>query len=265
GHDLFATAFFARSTQLVSRMAEIIGKPDEAARYGKLADDIRTAFNQNFVAPDGRITGNTQGGYALALSFGLLPGDLRQKAAEYLAESIRKTYSGHLSTGIQTTHRAMLELSKNGYHDLAWQLITNRSFPSWLYMVDNGATTIWERWDGFVKGRGFQDPGMNSLNHWALGSVGEWMWRYIIGINPDEEQPGWKHFTIAPMPGGRVTWARGDYESIHGTISSSWEIKDGQFHLTVTVPANTTAEIQFPGGGETITVGSGVHKFVQKH
>jgi alpha-L-rhamnosidase len=97
---------------------------------------------------------------------------------------------------------------QNCARDLAWQLITNRSFPSWLYMVDNGATTIWERWDGFVKGRGFQDPGMNSLNHWALGSVGEWMWRYIIGINPDEQQPGWKHFTIAPMPGGGVTWAQ---------------------------------------------------------
>lgn len=259
--ELFATAFFAQSTRLVSKMAEVIGKPDEAARYRQLADDIKKAFNQAFVSPDGRMTGNTQGGYALALSFNLLPDELRPKAASYLADNIRNEYHGHLSTGIQTTHRAMLELSKAGYNDLAWELLVNRSFPSWLYMVDNGATTIWERWDGFVKGRGFQSPGMNSLNHWALGSVGEWMWRYIIGLQPDEQHPGWKHFTIAPQPGGGVTWANGDYESIHGTVTSAWKIENGKFILDVTVPANTTATVRLPGKTEGTEVGPGKHHF----
>jgi alpha-L-rhamnosidase len=245
--ELFATAFFARSTRLVAKMARIIGKPDQAAYYDDLADKIKEAFNQAFVAPDGRLTGDTQAGYALALAFDLLPDPLRPKAASYLADNIRKKYHGHLSTGIQTTHRAMLELSKAGYHDLAWQLLQSHSFPSWLYMIDNGATTIWERWDGYVKGRGFQDPGMNSLNHWALGSVGEWMWRNIAGLNPDEEHPGWKHFTLAPVPGGGVTWTDARYESISGTISTRWEIRNGQMELSVTVPQGTTATVILPG------------------
>ena len=259
--EVFATAFFARSTRLVSQMAAIIGKPAEAARYGQLADDIKKAFNENFVAPDGRITGNTQAGYALALNYNLLPDELRPNAASYMADNIRNDYNGHLSTGIQTTHRAMMELAKSGYHDLAWELLVSRTFPSWLYMIDNGATTIWERWDGYVKGRGFQNPNMNSMNHWALGSVGEWMWRYMIGINPDEEHPGWKHFTIAPMPGGSVTWAKGDYRSIHGLISSSWKIENGKFMLDVTVPANTTATVRLPGKTDGVEVGSGKHHF----
>ncbi|MFH0761411.1 MAG: glycoside hydrolase family 78 protein [Bacteroidota bacterium] len=260
-HEIFATAFFAQSTRLVSRMAEVIGKPEDANHYRTLVEEIKKTFNQAFVSPDGRITGNTQGGYALALSFDLLPAELRPNAAAYLADNIRNNYKGHLSTGIQTSHRAMMELSKAGYHDLAWELLVKHEFPSWLYMVDNGATTIWERWDGMVKERGFQNPGMNSLNHWALGSVGEWMWRYIIGLNPDEQHPGWKHFIIAPMPGGGVTWANGSYESIQGTVKSAWKIEGGKFMLDVTVPANTTATIRLPFQGGETEVGSGTHHF----
>jgi alpha-L-rhamnosidase len=137
----------------------------------------------------------------------------------------------------------MLELSRAGYDDLAWQLITNRTFPSWLYMVDNGATTIWERWDGYVRGRGFQDPGMNSLNHWAFGAVGEWMWRNIVGLNPDELHPGWKHFVIAPRPGGGVTWARGEFNSPRGPIAVDWKLDGTKLLLNAAVPPNTTATI----------------------
>jgi alpha-L-rhamnosidase len=144
----------------------------------------------------------------------------------------------------------MLELSEMGYHDLAWDLILDRNFPSWMYMIDNGATTIWERWDGYVKGRGFQDPGMNSLNHWALGSVGEWMWRNIMGLNPDENHPGWKHFTVAPRPGGNLSWAKGEYLSVRGRIKSEWEIKNGRFMLDVMVPPNTSATIKLPRARE---------------
>ena len=243
--DVFATAFFSRSARIVADMAVILGRSVDARHYGRLADGITEAFNREFVQPDGRISGNTQAGYALALHFSLLPDTLRAKAANYTAEDISR-YDGHLSTGIQTSHRAMLELSRNGYENIAWQLITDRRFPSWLYMIDNGATTIWERWDGYVRGRGFQDPVMNSLNHWALGSVGEWMWRNIIGFNPDEGHPGWKHFTIAPQPGGGVTWARGEYMSIRGRIACSWEIRKDVLHLEAVVPPNTTAMIRVP-------------------
>lgn len=246
-NDVFATAFFAHSTELVANMAALIGRKEEATRYGELFGRIKAAFNHNFVQPDGRILGDTQGGYALALNFNLLPDELRPKAARYLVENIRR-YHGHLSTGIQTTHRAMLELTRNGYPEVGWQLLTNRTFPSWLYMIDNGATTIWERWDGYVKGRGFQDAGMNSFNHWAFGAVGEWMWRHVAGLNPDDAQPGWKHFVIRPRPGGGVTWAKGEYQSIRGRIAAGWKLENNSIHLHLIVPPNTTATVHVPTG-----------------
>ena len=244
-NNVFATAFFAHSTELVAKMAAVIGRKDEEQRYRELFNQIKAVFNQRFVKPDGRIEGDTQGGYALALSFNLLPDDLRPKAAQLLVDNIRR-YHNHLSTGIQTTHRAMLELTRHNSTDVGWQLLTNRTFPSWLYMLDNGATTIWERWDGYVKGRGFQDAGMNSFNHWAFGAVGEWMWRHIAGLNPDDAQPGWKHFLIAPQPGGGVTWAKGVYQSICGSIACDWKIDGAKLTLRATVPPNTTATICVP-------------------
>jgi alpha-L-rhamnosidase len=244
-NELFATAFFARSTELVARMARVLGLPDAAERYTALAERIKTAFNRAFVDKDGRLLGDTQGGYALALAFDLLPPELRSAATRRAVAGIRG-YSGHLSTGIQTTHLLMLELARNGQHDLAWQLLTNRTFPSWRYMIDQGATTIWERWDGYVRGRGFQDPGMNSFNHWAFGAVGEWMWRHIAGLNPDDAQPGWRHFFIAPRPGGGVTWAKGEYLSVRGLIATRWRVGNGSFTLEVRIPPNTSATVRVP-------------------
>lgn len=244
-NEVFATAFFAHSAELVSKMASVLGREEDARRYGALFQRIKVVFNERFVQPDARIEGDTQGGYAVALSFNLLPDELRPKAAKHLVENIH-SYGNHLSTGIQTTHRAMLELTRNGYSDVAWQLLTDRTFPSWLYMIDNGATTIWERWDGYVKGRGFQDAGMNSFNHWAFGAVGEWMWRHVVGLNPDEAQPGWKHFVIAPRPGGGVTWAKGEYQSIRGRIQCDWKLADGRFMLRAEVPPNTRATVHLP-------------------
>lgn len=255
-NEVFATAFFAHSTELVAKMAEVLGRTDDARRYRELFTRIRKVFNERFVDPEGHVIGDTQGGYALALHFNLLPDDLRPKAAQRLVDNIRR-YQNHLSTGIQTTHRAMLELARNGSMDLAWQLLTNRTFPSWLYMIDNGATTIWERWDGYVKGRGFQDAGMNSFNHWAFGAVGEWMWRHIAGLNPDDAQPGWKHFTIAPRPGSGVTWAKTEYQSIRGRIACDWSIAGDNFTLDIIVPANTSATVHVPATPGQIVTESG--------
>lgn len=258
--EIFATAFFARSTQILAKMAEVIGYPVDAARYNRLAEDIKTAFVKEFVDADGKITGDTQAGYAIALHFNLLPEELRAKAAARMVDNILTKYQGRLSTGIQTSHRMMMELVREGYEEVAWQLMTSRSFPSWLYMVDNGATTIWERWDGYVKGRGFyQESNTNSMNHWAFGSIGEWMWRYIAGLNPDESHPGWEHFFITPVPGGNLTWAKAEYESIRGKISSDWKIEKGKFVLQVEIPVGTSATVRIPSDKATGITVNGRH------
>jgi len=243
--EVLATAFFAHSTELVSKMAAAIGRKDDAATYAKLAADIKAAFCKTFVHPDGRIQGDTQAGYALALHFNILPESQRKAATQHLLAGIAK-YKGHISTGIQSTIRMMLELTRTGHNDVAYQLINNRTMPSWGYSIDQGATTVWERWDGYVAGRGFQDPGMNSLNHWAIGSVGEWMYRVILGINPDDEHPGYKHFNIRPRPGGGLTWAKGQYNSIRGPIAVDWRQEGHTFKLEVGIPPNTTATVYVP-------------------
>jgi alpha-L-rhamnosidase len=256
--DVFATAFYARSARLTARMAEVLGKADEARRYGALADEVRAAFQAAFVDGEGRITGDTQAGYALALNFDLLPDGLRPKAVEHLTAALARC-DGRLSTGIQSTLRLMLELSRAGRDDLAYALLTSHHMPSWLYSVDQGATTVWERWDGYVAGRGFQDPGMNSLNHWAFGAVGEWMYRVMLGLELDESAPGWRHFTLRPRPGGGVTWARGGFHSLRGEIGVAWTAEPA-FKLTVDVPPNTRATVILPDG-ERHEVGSGRHDF----
>ncbi len=244
-NEVFATEFFAHSTEIVANMARVLGRQEDAAKYGKLFDDIKAAFNKAYVASDGRIKGDTQAGYALALHFNLLPESLRPKATEYMIEGIKK-YKDHPSTGIQSTHRMMLELTRNGRHDEAYRLINLRTVPSWGYMVEMDATTIWERWDGYVRGRGFQDPGMNSFNHWAFGAVGEWVWRELAGINPDDRQPGFKHIVLRPRPCGNLAWAKSRYDSIHGPIACEWKKADGVFQLHVEIPANTTAAVYVP-------------------
>lgn len=248
--EVFATMFFARSTELVARMADVLGRSEEADRYRALAGDIRAAFNRAYVAADGRIQGNTQAGYAIALAFDLLPEGQRTAAARYLLEGFQ-TYGGLISTGFHSTICLMNELTRCGRSDEAYRLINNRAMPSWGYAIDHGATTIWERWDGYVEGRGFQDPGMNSFSHYAIGSVGEWMYRTILGINPDESQPGYKHFFIRPRPGGGLTWARGEYHSLHGRIECAWRQKDGRLTIDLTVPPNTTATVCVPTSDPT--------------
>lgn len=245
--DVFATAFFAHSTQLLANMAEAIGRKEDAKKYGALAADIRAAFNQAFVKSDGRIEGDTQGGYAIALNFDLLPDDVAAKAVEHMIAGF-EPYRGHLSTGFHSTRCLMLELTRRGHVDHAYRLLTNRTMPSWGYLIDRGATTIWERWDGYVEGRGFQDAGMNSFSHYSFGSVAEWIYRTILGINPDPKAPGYRHILLRPVPGGGLTWARGSYDSIRGRISSAWKIEGDQWMLEVSIPANTTATLELPTG-----------------
>ena len=254
--ELFATAFFAHSTEIVAKMAAVLGRTEEAANYRALFEAIKLAFNAAYVSADGTIAGNTQAGYALALDFNLLDPLLRPKATARLMEAIAR-YNAHPSTGIHATHRMMLELSANGQHDEACRIINLRTVPSWGYMVDMGATTIWERWDGYVAGRGFQNPGMNSLNHWAFGSVGEWVWRMLVGLNPDEARPGFKHIIIRPRPGGGLTWIKGRFDSPRGPVVSEWERNGTAITMRVTVPPNTTATVFVPARESAAVTESG--------
>ncbi|MBI5432044.1 MAG: family 78 glycoside hydrolase catalytic domain [Planctomycetes bacterium] len=248
--DLFATAFHARSAQTLSKLEAALGRRPQAAEFAKLFETIRQAFVREFVKPDGSLPGDTQAGYALALEFDLLPEFARELALERLVADI-DARGGHLSTGIQATPRALFALSNNGRHELACKLVLDTRCPSWGYMLEQGATTIWERWDGFVPGRGFQDPGMNSFNHFAFGSVGEWMMATLAGIEPDETHPGFERFFLRPRPGPGLDWVRASYASVRGTIASAWRRVDGEVGGEVgvvveyefTVPPNTLASV----------------------
>ncbi len=242
--DLIATAYFSYSSGLMSRIAGILGKSADAKMYSELSENVKKAFNNAFVTPSGRLVSHTQTAYALALAFNLLPDNLVPKAAEFLAGDVDKFK--HLTTGFLGTPLLCKTLSDFGYEELAFMLLTRKDYPSWLYPVTQGATTIWERWDGQKPDGTFQNPGMNSFNHYAYGAIGDWLYKYVAGIDFDPEQPGYKHFSLAPHPGGGLTHARAVYQSMYGEIKSDWKIENNEMVYEVTIPANTTATITLP-------------------
>ena len=241
--DLIGTAFFAYSTHLLAKSYRALGRSEEADKYDQLFADIKAAFNRHYVAADGRIAGNTQCAYAMALKFELLPDELRPKAAQYLADDIRAK-GGHLSTGFVGVSYLLPVLTQMGKADTAYELLLQDTFPSWLFSVKHGATTIWERWDGWTPEKGFQDPGMNSFNHYSLGSCGEYLFGGIGGIRP--ASPGFKTILIEPVIGDGLTWAKTSYNSIHGKIATGWKRAGNQLTLEVVVPVNTTATVCVP-------------------
>ncbi len=243
--ELIGTAYYAYSTKLLARAAAVLGKTADAQSYESQFQAIRRAFIEKFVMPDGHVVGNTQCGYLMALKFDLLPAALRENAANYLEQDIiAKGY--HLSTGFVGVSYLLPELTKAGKIDTAYRLLMQDTFPSWLFSVKMGATTIWERWDGWTPDKGFQDAGMNSFNHYSLGSCGEWLYSTVAGIQPDPAVPGFKKIIIRPIPGGKLREASGRFRSIHGLITSGWSSSDGNFTLTTTIPANTTATVHVP-------------------
>lgn len=242
--DLIATAYYSYSSGLLAKIAAIIGKDDDAKKYAKLSADIKTAFQKEFVTASGRLVSHTQTAYSLALAFDLLPEDLISKAAKYLADDVKKM--GHLTTGFVGTPLLCKTLSAHGYDDLAFMLLNRKEYPSWLYPVTRGATTIWERWDGQKPDGSFQDVGMNSFNHYAYGAIGEWLYQYVAGINIDPEHPGYKHILLTPHPGGGLTNVNAQFESLFGKIKSVWMQDGNDFVYEVTIPANTTATVTLP-------------------
>jgi alpha-L-rhamnosidase len=260
--DFIQTAYFAHSTELLAKTAAVLGKKEDAAEYEALEGKIKAAFLREFVTPNGRLSSNTQAAYTLALTFNLLPESMRAEAAERLAADVKKF--GHLTTGFLGASGLNWALSDSGHLDEAYLLLNQTEYPSWLYPVTKGATTIWERWDGIKPDGSFQDPGMNSFNHYAYGAIGMWMYGVVAGIRIDEARPGYKHIIFAPRPGGGLTFARASVESGYGKVASGWEIVGGKFRLKVDVPANATATVQMPGG-KVEEVGSGTWEFEENN
>ncbi|MFZ4815038.1 MAG: glycoside hydrolase family 78 protein [Phototrophicaceae bacterium] len=292
--DLIGTAFLAYDASLMAQIAAILGKPDDAAHYQRLFEDVKTAFNNRYlagsplviteVAPSeirrlmdeadalsrgnlsvtdyGTVTSQvfnaklftpTQTAYVLALYFDLLPTELRPLAADELVADLERR-GMHLSTGFVGSPYLNHVLSANGYSDVAYTLLQQTTWPSWLYGVTQGATTIWERWDGWTEEKGFQTPEMNSFNHYAYGAIGAWMYNTIAGIVLDPTEPGYKHSILQPQPGGGLTHARAKLQTLYGELRSEWTLENDTLTWEVVVPPNTRATLHVPvREGQTIT------------
>ena len=285
-HELLATAYWAHDAALMAEIADATGRADEAAGYRALRAKIGSAFADAFVAADGQVASATQTAYVLALHMNLVPDDLRTAAADHLVAAIQAA-GWHLTTGFAGVGYLLPVLSSTGHTAAAYRLLEQDTMPSWRYMVDHGATTIWERWDGWTAERGFASPWMNSFNHYSLGSVGEWFYRFLLGIDQQPGTAGFGELLLRPHPGGSLDWARGSYRSVRGTISAGWKRDRGRFTYWAELPPNVTATVRipshhaaevrdgmghppaalasFPGAGDTqeavFQVGSGAHEF----
>lgn len=241
--DVIYEAYFARSTDLAARAADVLGKTQDASELHGLFNRIKAAFNNAYVSEDGTIKGNTQACYVLALASNLLDEQKQKLAAQYLVDDIEKR-GWHLSTGFVGTKDLMLVLAQIGRNDVAYRLLEQTTFPSWGFSIEHGATSIWERWDGWTPDKGFQDPGMNSFAHYSFGAVYQWIVENIGGIRADDIAYG--RITIAPQPGGGISWANMRYDSVHGPIETKWKLDGNRFALDLSVPANTEATVVLP-------------------
>jgi len=256
-NDLSATAYYAYSTDLLARTARVLGKTKEAKAYEGLHTRIVKAFQQEFVTPRGRLAARTQTAHILALVFGLVPEEHRGRTIADLAALLEEN-DGHLTTGFLGTPAFCDALTGAGRLDLAYALLLKDDYPSWLYQVGKGATTVWEHWDGLKPDGTMWSTKMNSFNHYAYGAVGDWMYRTIGGITLDPEGPGYKKIVFQPQPGGGVTSAHQAIETPYGTAALSWNLTETVWTLELEVPANTSARLILPEG--TQTFGAGKHR-----
>jgi alpha-L-rhamnosidase len=253
---LIAQCFYAYSTQILFNTATVLGKTADADYYKTLLQKIKTAFVNEYVTPNGNLISGTQTAYTLALQFDMLPETQRQPIAEKLVANI-KNYDNHLTTGFLGTPYLCHVLSRFGYTDVAYKLLLQESYPSWLYPVKMGATTIWERWDGIKPDSTFQVPSMNSFNHYAYGAIGDWMYRVMTGLDTYEDGPGYKHIKIKPFVGGGFTHATASLQTYYGTLSSGWKVATDKTVFTITIPANTTAIVYLPAAATAAVTESG--------
>ncbi|WP_328767116.1 family 78 glycoside hydrolase catalytic domain [Streptomyces sp. NBC_00286] len=246
------TAFLYRSTSTLARIARVLGHTEDAARYAETAERVRDAWRTEFLTPEGHTTGDTQAAYVRALSLGLVPDELRAAAAARLVELIRAADT-HLGTGFLATGDLLPVLAVTGHADIAYKLLFRRTAPSWLYMLDRGATTIWEDWEGIDENGDAHD----SLNHYSKGAVIRFLHTHTLGLRQAPGSVAWESIEVAPVPHPSLTWARGTHESPQGTITVEWRTTGDELTLTVDVPPATTARIVFPDGTtETATAGT---------
>lgn len=302
--DLLGTAFLAYDASLMAKIATILGKTEDAARYQQLFEDVKAVFASRYlvgsqveivpVTPSeirrqmdeadalsrgnlrqidyGQITSQvfnteyftpTQTAYVLALHFDLLPEELRSAAVDELVADLERR-GMHLSTGFVGSPYLNHVLSRFGRLDAAYALLNQKTWPSWLYAVTQGATTIWERWDGWTQENGFQTPDMNSFNHYAYGAIGAWLYNTVAGIEIDPAAPGYKHALLCPQPGGGLTYARAALDTVYGRLSSAWKLEGSTFTYDIVVPPNTTATVRLPHEGRMTLNGSPVSGLVHE-
>lgn len=252
--DYLGTVYLAETARMLAEMASAIDKNDDAATYTALAADVREKLAERFISDDGKVSNGSQTAYAMALGMDLVPANLRDKVAGRYEEKIVAS-GDHLLTGFLGTPWLLPGLSSSGKIDKAFELLVREDYPSWGYEIANGATTMWERWDGIKPDGTYQDPGMNSFNHYANGAVGDWMYKNIAGLQT--VKPGYKVSRIAPQVGGGLTHARGAVDSVYGKLSSAWRVTDTGFTLDVEVPVNTTSEVQIPSRIDQTVLESG--------
>lgn len=258
--DLIGTAYFAHAADIVARSLVALGRHDEAAEYERLFEEIQGAFCARFVADDGRMTGDTQCDYVLALQFDLLnsrPDQVRHAALKHLIANI-DAKNGHLSTGFVGVSHLLNVLTDHGHADIAWRLLLQDTFPSWLFPVKHGATTIWERWNGWMPETGVHpDASMNSFNHYSLGSCGQWLFEHAAGIGQERDSAGFERPIIHPRVGGGLASARATYHSMRGEIACMWSIDDGTLTMDVTIPVNASALVILPLSSDKVVQESG--------
>ncbi|MGL1935045.1 MAG: glycoside hydrolase family 78 protein [Fibrobacterales bacterium] len=252
--EVIFTAYTAGDAKIMAQVAALLGNTNDEARFNTLYDDLKTAFNVLYVDESGVIYGNTQTCYILALWFDLVEGEMKQQAEERLITDIY-TQGGHLSTGFIGTRDLMNVLSKIGHVDVAYELLFTDTYPSWLFEVKNGATSIWERWDAWTSENGFHNASMNSFNHYANGAVGQWMFENIGGIK--SAAPGYQKILIEPHIPDELDWAKVSYNSIQGIIAVEWRRVNDAIEFDIEIPSGTTAEIRIPGKGRATEITPG--------
>lgn len=249
-NDLTCTAYYAYSTGLFAKIARVLGKTEDAAYYLALYRRIRDTFQRTFFREDGSMTAMTQTAHIIALYFELVPEKYRKQTAQALVRLLEKE-NGHLVTGFVGTPYFCHALSRNGYTKEAYELLLKEDFPSWLYQVKMGATTVWEHWDGLKPDGTMWSPDMNSFNHYAYGAVGDWLYRVVLGLEIDEGDPGYHHSVISPRTGDAFSFAEGVYKSVYGPIAIRWDRLDQDtITLKVTIPPNTRSTIILEPGAE---------------
>ena len=254
-----ASAYYYYSTCLTAKAAAALGYEEDAKLYAERAERIRSAFRQEYFTPTGRCAIPTQTALALALQFDLAPDSCRPRVVEMLKKRLddRKI---HLDTGFVGTPLLLPALTSHGLHDYAVTLLLNEDYPSWLYEVGMGATTIWERWNSVMPDGLVSDTGMNSMNHYSYGSVVEWIYRYLAGLTPCETAPGFRRVVIAPLPEKRFDHVECRYQSAGGWYESSWRREGDKVRYRIRIPFDCEAEVSLPGL-DTMVLGCGEYEF----